>query len=66
MTTIDRVWAYILGYIAANGYPPTRLEISDAVGLSGKSHASYYLSKLKGQGKLTWKPSSPRSIKILE
>ena len=60
------VLAYLKAFIEANGYAPSCQEISEALGLSGRSHAAYYLGSLARLGYLERKPSAPRAVVLTE
>jgi SOS-response transcriptional repressor LexA len=61
----DAVYNFIAAYIAANAIPPTLDEIAQACGLSGRSHAAYWLIKLRDRGLVAWQPAHPRTIRLL-
>ena len=58
------VLRYVTGFVRDNGYGPTCDEIRAAVGLSSKSHASYYLGILERDGLVERKPYTPRGLRV--
>ena len=58
------VLRYVTGFVHDNGYGPTCDEIRAAVGLSSKSHASYYLGILERDGLVERKPYTPRGLRV--
>ena len=65
MDTIERIYNYIQTYTANHKRPPTLDEIAKACGLSGRSHASYWLTKMRRLGLVAWQPGRPRTLEIL-
>ena len=57
------VIAWIHGYIAQNGYPPTTREIAREIDQS-QCVVCNILSKLQSKNLLTWIPNQARSIKL--
>jgi repressor LexA len=62
----SEVLSYVESYVQENGYAPTCEEIREAVGLSSKSHAAYYLEALKEEGLVERTPHSPRGLRLVE
>ena len=61
------VLEFIRTFTAENaGIPPSVQEIVDGCGLSSKSHAHYYLTRLRDQGRVTWEPRSIRTVRVTE
>ncbi|MED4749971.1 transcriptional regulator [Brevibacillus choshinensis] len=56
----------IMEFTKNNKYPPTMRELSDMVGLKSVSTLYTHLEKLKVHGLITWEPSSPRTITVVE
>lgn len=56
----------ILSFTEKHKYPPTVRELSDMVGLKSSSTMHGYLERLKLLGLVTWEPSSPRTITVVE
>jgi repressor LexA len=55
---------FVLDYTHRSGYPPSYLEIGDAVNLKSGSAVSYQISALKEMGYLSRQPGRPRSIVV--
>ena len=67
MTNLQQsILTFIRQFIAASGYPPSYEEIRAGCGLSSKSVVHYHLVRLERAGRLTHKPRSPRSIRLIE
>ena len=60
------VLLFILTYSTKNGFPPSVAEIQRGCKLSSKSHAHYYLTRLRDQGRVTWEPRSIRTVRVIE
>ena len=58
------VLGFVARFVQENGYAPTCAEIGKAVGLSSKSHASYYLGILEREGHIQRTPRSPRGLRL--
>ena len=56
--------AFLWSYQHANGRPPSLLEIAESIGLSSKSMAFYYVSRLKNEGMVSQLSNSARSIML--
>lgn len=57
----------ILEYIRRHPVPsPTVREIGKAVGLKSSSTVHTHLTKLKEKGLITWEPTCPRTIILVE
>jgi repressor LexA len=56
---------FLKRFLAANGYAPTYDEICDAVGLSSRSHAAYYLGALEREGWIVRTPYAPRGLRLV-
>jgi len=56
----------ISNYIKNKGYAPSIREIGDMVNLSSTSTVVGHMEKLKEKGYLTWKPSQPRTLQLLD
>jgi SOS-response transcriptional repressor LexA len=63
--TMEIVYNFIRTYVEANTLPPTLDEIAQGCGLSGRSHAAYWCTKLRDAGLVTWHPARPRTLKIV-
>lgn len=60
-----QVLRFVSSYIEANGYPPTLEEIAESVGLSGKSHADYYIGALEADGLVERRAYTPRGLRLV-
>ncbi len=60
----NEVLEFLGEYITHHGYPPTCDEIRLGVGLSGKSHAYYYLGALEKAGQIERIPNTPRGLRL--
>jgi len=58
------VLAYLVDYIAANGYGPTVREISQAFKFRSPVAAQCHLKSLRKKGYVTWMAGSSRSIRL--
>ncbi|MFJ9497770.1 LexA family protein [Brevibacillus centrosporus] len=56
----------ILKYTAKHRYAPTVRELTEIVGLKSTITTHGYLERLKLQGLITWEPSAPRTITVIE
>lgn len=61
----SQVLRFIQAFVDDNGYPPTYEEIRQAIGLSSRSHAAYYLSVLEDQGFIERTPYAPRALRLV-
>lgn len=64
--TREKVYEAIKSYNEEYGYPPTRREIGNKVGLKSTCTVQRHLRILKEQGRIFYEPLEPRTIKILE
>lgn len=53
-------------YIGENKYAPSIRELCDIVGLKSSGTMHRHLENLRKQGLITWEPSSPRTITVIE
>lgn len=60
----SEILSFLESFVLDNGYAPTYGEISEAVGLSSRSHAAYYLGALEEDGLVVRKERSPRSLRL--
>jgi repressor LexA len=60
----QRILAFIEGFVAENGYPPTYEEIRVALNISTKSLVHHHLDVLEEAGCLTRMPNTPRGIRL--
>ena len=63
MKPID-ILVMIDNHIKANGYPPTRMELSGEMGTTSPNGSQYHLDQLVKQGLITMEPRKSRSIVI--
>lgn len=56
----------ILKFTEKHKYAPTVRELTKLVGLKSSSTMHGYLERLKQLGLITWEPSSPRTITVIE
>lgn len=56
----------IQAYITEHNYPPTVRELCDIVGLKSASTLHRHLENLRKAGMISWKPSRPRTLNVLE
>lgn len=61
-----QVLEFVRRFLRSQGFPPTYDEIRESVGLSSRSHVSYYLRALEQEGLLEHRPRSPRGLRIVE
>lgn len=64
MSIRNKIVSFVKSYTEYNGYPPTRREITEAVGLKSVSTTVFHLEKLKAQGYLIIKDNTARAIAI--
>lgn len=62
----DEIMRFITAFIAENQYPPSVREIGEAVGLSSTSTVHFHLRQLQDEGRLSVRPNSPRTLRVLE
>jgi repressor LexA len=55
----------IYEYYEEHGFSPTVREIVDMVGLKSSSTVHRQLLSLKEEGKISWNPTMPRTIRLL-
>lgn len=61
----EKILAYVVSYIQDHGYPPTRREIGEAVGLKFPSSVQSHIRRMIGEGTLeTDDEDSPRAIRV--
>ena len=53
-------------HVAVNGCSPSNREIAAAAGLKSASSALHHLRQLKDAGLVTYKPGSPRTVRVLQ
>lgn len=58
----DKVYKYVIDYIADNGYPPSIREICAKLGIKSTATAYAYLDRLKQRGLLEKSPLKKRAI----
>ncbi len=56
----------IMEYTEKNKYAPSIRELCEMVGLRSSSTMHRHLENLKLLGLITWEPSFPRTIKVVE
>lgn len=59
----QEVLLFIQSYVDDHGFSPTYEEIREALGLSSRSHVSYYLDALEQGGLIDRLPRSPRGLR---
>ena len=65
LTPVQRaILDFVLDYTRVSGYPPSYLEIGDAVNLKTSSAVSYQIGVLEMMGYLSRQPGRPRSIVV--
>jgi repressor LexA len=62
----SEVLSFVKRYVEKNGYAPTCEEIREAIGLSSKSHATYYLGALEREGLIERTPYAPRGLRLVK
>ncbi|MDF1511357.1 transcriptional regulator [Robertmurraya sp. DFI.2.37] len=62
----SEILSTITNYIKNKGYAPSIREIGDMVNLSSTSTVAGHMEKLKEKGYVTWKPSQPRTLQLLD
>lgn len=63
--TRERVYQFIVKYIADVGYAPTVREICKAIELKSTSSVYEHLVHLEIEGRIETKPYCPRAIKVI-
>ena len=58
----NEVYAFIMEYVARNGYSPTFREVGDAVGIRSPATISRYIHMLVDEGRISIDESKPRTI----
>ena len=65
LTQVQRaILDFVLDYASRSRYPPSYLEIGDAVNLKSSSAVSYQVGVLEIMGYLSRQPGRPRSIVV--
>jgi repressor LexA len=64
--TSGNVYNFIAQHIKDKTYPPTIREIQLGVGLLSSSTVHGHIQRLANKGLITFNPSSPRTIKLVE
>jgi SOS-response transcriptional repressor LexA len=64
MRTSDRIYEFLVSYIEKFQYPPTIRDIMVGLDLSSTSVASYHLTKLELQGRISITREIARGIRI--
>jgi hypothetical protein len=59
-----RVLTHVRQFIGANGYPPTRQQIADALGFSSANAADQHLKRLARRGLVTLIEGQSRGIRL--
>jgi LexA DNA binding domain-containing protein len=59
-----RVLVHVRQFIDANGYPPTRQQIADALGFSSANAAQQHLERLAQRGLITLVEGQARGIRL--
>lgn len=54
---------FVVGYITNNGFSPSVREVAVGSGVS-VAVAHYRLERLRDVGAVTWKPGSPRTLRV--
>ena len=62
----EEVLVFVRSFVEDNGFAPTYEEIREAVGLSSRSHVSYYVHALEEGGLIERSPRSPRGLRPTE
>jgi repressor LexA len=63
-TLQGRIYKFIVEYINANGIPPTKREIAQAMRLSSTGHIDHHLNRLEEKGLIIRVRGSARGIKL--
>lgn len=64
-TRQKRILAFIEGFLAERGYPPTIREIGEAVGIASTSVVNYNLNKLVERGLIERVPEVSRGLRLV-
>jgi len=63
-------WGMVLRYIyestAEQGFPPTYLEMRDALQVKSTSSVAHHVDTLEARGLVTRKPGCPRTLQVTE
>lgn len=62
---IDRVLAFIASFIEDKHHSPNLIEIAHGCELSSKSHAKYYVDRLRAAGRIQYEDGLPRTISLI-
>jgi SOS-response transcriptional repressor LexA len=65
-TTTERVYIFVRDFIATHRYPPSIRDIMIGLELSSTSVASYHLTKLELQGRISITREIARGIRMLD
>lgn len=57
---------FISNYVREHGYPPSREEIAEHLGLAGRGAAQPIIERLRDRGLIKVNPGIPRGISITE
>lgn len=57
---------YVIRFKEVNGYSPTIREIAKGINTNSLNHVKDMMYDLQDKGYLTFKPNSPRTIRILK
>ena len=61
----ERILSFVQSYQETHGFSPTVREIGEAVELASPATVvHHHLRVLQQQGRLTWSPFSPRTIRV--
>ena len=61
----ESVYDFIISYVSSNGFPPTQIEIADALGHSTRSAVQLALSNLEKENKISKVKGLARSIRVI-
>jgi len=61
----QKIWGYILGYMADNGYSPTRQEIADSLKFNNRQIVQVHLVNMMKKGYVDLKGRGWRNIKVI-
>ena len=62
----SQIYATILDYTAAKGYPPSVREIGNRVGLSSSATVHRYLHRIKRAGYIDFEPNQCRTMRVVK
>jgi SOS-response transcriptional repressor LexA len=65
INTRAKIVTSIKEYSEKHGFSPTVRELGDMVGLKSSSTVHRHLLSLKEEGKISWNPAMPRTIRLL-